>query len=330
MERINTIQPFVKGDVFVGCTWLNNPDDDHRGYGRIIQYDEDLNEKGVLWLDHSKYFIVGNKFGPDGVLWAFDCHDHQVLHIGPDGVQKPPHHFADRAFGSVNFTSTGDIYFGEYFIGTKIHQGTTAKLIPGTDLLGHGNIHHYDRDWNFVEELEVDTAKELTGFKGVTHSVLHPDEQFITYTAETSKRILRYDICNKQQMPDLATQPGDNIYDGNWFIALHYLRDKNLLVTRSDYFEIYDEQGQVQGRVDLDRYGWAQITTSPDDRFAYSGNVWTGGVCKVDLAAGKVVAYAETSQADWAIERQKQQDAGTWEGPRAPRRAVAGIAVYPG
>ncbi len=48
VERINTIQAFQPGDVFVSCTWLNDEADDHRGWGRIIQYDADLNEKGVL------------------------------------------------------------------------------------------------------------------------------------------------------------------------------------------------------------------------------------------------------------------------------------------
>ncbi len=42
------LQAFAKGDVFVGATQLNNPDDDHAGRGRILQYDADLNLKGVL------------------------------------------------------------------------------------------------------------------------------------------------------------------------------------------------------------------------------------------------------------------------------------------
>ena len=102
-ERVNTMQAFAAGDVFVGCTWLNNPNDDHCGYGRIIQYDSDLNEKGVLWTKDTERFIVGCHMSPDGVLWAFDPHDHVVIHIGPDGVQRKTHQFGDRSFGSLNF-----------------------------------------------------------------------------------------------------------------------------------------------------------------------------------------------------------------------------------
>ena len=62
MERENTIQPFQDGDVFVSCTWLNDEVDDHRGWGRIIQYDADLNEKGVLWTEDTEHFVIGIKF----------------------------------------------------------------------------------------------------------------------------------------------------------------------------------------------------------------------------------------------------------------------------
>ena len=46
------IKAFEEGDIFVGATLLNNPEDDHAGPGRIIQYDGDLNLKGILSLIH--------------------------------------------------------------------------------------------------------------------------------------------------------------------------------------------------------------------------------------------------------------------------------------
>ena len=45
MNSESTLQPFGPGDVFAGATLLNDPDDDHAGRGRIIQYDAGLNEK---------------------------------------------------------------------------------------------------------------------------------------------------------------------------------------------------------------------------------------------------------------------------------------------
>ena len=79
------------------------------------------------------------------------------------------------------------------------HSGTCAAKIPGTDRYGYGNIHHFSKDWKHVEELEVENAEELTGFKGVTHTTLHPSEEYLTYTSETGKRVMRYDLMNKCQ-----------------------------------------------------------------------------------------------------------------------------------
>ena len=67
-EKNSTMQPFVKGDVFVGATLLNNPADDHAGVGRIIQYDANLKEKGVLWVNGTTHLVGGLTFAPDGTL----------------------------------------------------------------------------------------------------------------------------------------------------------------------------------------------------------------------------------------------------------------------
>ena len=49
--RVSTAQPFVEGDIWVAATLMNDPDDDHRGVGRLLQYDADFNLKGELWID---------------------------------------------------------------------------------------------------------------------------------------------------------------------------------------------------------------------------------------------------------------------------------------
>ena len=118
------------------------------------------------------------------------------------------------------------------------------------------------------------------------------------------------------------------IYDQNWYIALHYLRNGNLIVTRGWDYEILDEKGKSLDKVNLGEYGWAQITSTKDDRYIYSANVWTGEVCKVDSQKGEVVAMVETSNTTMTKERQRLQKEGKYLGARAPKRAAAGIAVY--
>ena len=95
MTKESTLRPFEEGDVFAAATLLNNDEDDHAGDGRIIQYDNDLNEKGVLWTEGTTHLVGGLKFGPDGNLWAFDSTAYTVLRISPEGYQLPEIKFVD-------------------------------------------------------------------------------------------------------------------------------------------------------------------------------------------------------------------------------------------
>ena len=81
----STLKPFAPGDVLVGATLLDNPKDDHAGQGRIIQFDADLNEKGVLWLTGTTHLVYGLSFAPDGTLWAQDPWAWTTVRVSPDG-----------------------------------------------------------------------------------------------------------------------------------------------------------------------------------------------------------------------------------------------------
>ena len=75
------MKPFAIGDVFIGATLLNDPEDDHAGDGRIVQYDSDLQRKGELWIDQTERLIMGLRFAPNGVLWAFEGHN--LIKVSP-------------------------------------------------------------------------------------------------------------------------------------------------------------------------------------------------------------------------------------------------------
>lgn len=84
------LAPFVPGDLFVGATLLNDPDDDHAGRGRILQYAADLSLKGTLFLERTTHLVGGLKFDPQGELWAFDSHAAVVLVIDGAGHAEFP------------------------------------------------------------------------------------------------------------------------------------------------------------------------------------------------------------------------------------------------
>ena len=304
------MMPFAQGDIFLGCTYLNDEIDDHKGNGRILQYDKELNHKGVLWTKGTEHLVIGLTFDPKGTLWGFDMHNHVVIRVSPDGTQLPNHHFADRAFSNATFDSQGNIYFGEGLVGNTPYPGSYLKRLPGLDLLGYGNIYKYNQEFELVQVFKVANSPEFHRFKGVTHSTMHPREKFITYTTEIGKKVMRYDIVNDKQMDDLVVLPGD-LADKIVAIAVNYLPDGRLLHSRGDYFEVLDDQGNVIKTINLPEHGWgiAQITPAADGVHVFTANIFSGVVLKVRLDDGAVVGSIDT-------------------GFKVPKRSLGGVAEY--
>jgi hypothetical protein len=300
MANVSTMQPFAKGDIFAGCTLLNRPEDDHAGDGRIIQYDSNLHEKGVLWLEGTTHLITGLRFGPDGNLWAFDSNSFSVVRVSPQGKQLPRIHFADRAFSSVTFTKDGHALFGEHLVGNtvKLPLGTTLVKVPGTDLFGYGHVYRFTLDGKPVKEYATATNGGMGGFLGVTTTSLAPDGRTLVYTSETGFRVYRYDIEADQQLPDLvALDPAA----GEMAILATHRADGTLLFIKAGRatgftLQHLDADGKVLKSWPLPGPGWANITPSPIEKdVVLLGNFFTGTVAKFDLATGQLGAKAETN-----------------------------------
>ena len=237
-------------------------------------------------------------------------HNHVVVMVSPDGTQLSNHHFADRAFSNATFDSQGNIYLGEGLVGNTPYPGSYLKRLPGLDILGYGNIYKYNQEFELIQVFDVANSPEFHQFKGVTHSTIHPSENFITYTTEIGKKVMRYDIVNDQQMEDLVVLPGD-LTDKVVAIAVNYLPDGNLLHTRGDYFEVLDDQGNVIKTVSLSKHGWgiAQITPAADGEHVFTANIFSGVMLKVRLDDGAVVGSIDT-------------------GFKVPKRSLGGVAEY--
>ena len=304
------MKPFELGDIFLGCTELIEDIDDHKGNGRILQYDKDSNLKGILWTEGTDHLVIGLKIDPKGILWAFDMHNHIVIRVSPDGKQLPNHHFANRAFSNVTFDKDGNIYLGEALVGNTPYPGSYMKRLPGSDLLGEANIYKFDSALQLQEIYDVAYSPEFHHFKGITHSTMHPSEAFITYTTEIGKKIMRYDIQQSKQMDDLLVLPGD-LTDQNVAIAVNYLNDGRLLHSRGDRIEILNEDGAIIQTIGLEEHGWgiAQVSPSYDQEHFFTANIFTGVAMKIRISDGEILGSIDT-------------------GYRAPKRSLAGIAEY--
>ncbi len=316
MTAQSTIKPFAPGDILVGCTVLNNPADDHAGDGRIIQYDSELREKGVLWIKDSTHLVSGLKFAPDKTLWAFDSNAYLVLRIRPDGTLLPRVHYADRSFSNVTFLPDGHVLLGEHLVGKTIKLpperplGTTLAKIPGTDLFGHGHVCKFTVDGQLVKEYATETHGGMAGFLGVTTSSLAPDGRILVYTSETGPRVFRYDLAADQQLPDLVTLSPAS---GALALIAQHRPDGTLLfikaVGRAAFrLEHLHPDGRSAREWDLPGPGWATIGETSDPGIILLGNFFTGELIKFELETGKTLASVDTGV----------------------KRSLAGIAQYQG
>lgn len=307
---MSTMKPFASGDIFLGCTYLMNvPGDDHAGEGRILQFDRNGVPKGTLYTEGTTHLVVNLRFGPDGTLWAFDPFAHAVIRVGTDGKQLPPMAFDDRGWGNVCFGAAGAFYLGEYLKGTKPYAGGDMRRLPGTDAVGYGRIAAFDATGQKVKEFENETAPSITGFHGVTHSVMHPDGRTLTYVTELSHRVMRFDVVDGRQLPDLVTFVPGRELARRWTTGVAYRKDGTLLLLRGSFIEFYDAAGKVVRTIELDAYGYAMITASTDGRHVFCANIFTGVMSKIDLETGRIVLQIDTGLAK-------------------PQRTLAGVAEF--
>ena len=309
MTKQSTMKPFADGDIFLGCTYLCDPDDDHKGDGRILQFDRNMVPKGTLYTEGTSHLIVNLRFGPDGVLWGFDPFEHAIVRVSPDGTQLPNHDFGTRGWGNVCFGHEGQIYLGEYLNGTKPYEGGDMRLLAGTDVVGYGRIAEFDQNLQPVREFDADLSPSLTGFHGITHTCMHPAGEIYTYMTDLGMRVMRYDVANDVQLPDLVTYPGGEEYIRKWTTGVDYLQDGTLLLLRGSFIDFIDPSGQSVRTIELDDYGYAMITLSHDQEHVFVTNIFTGIMSKVAIASGTIVGQIDTGLAK-------------------PQRSLAGVAEF--
>ena len=307
MSEESNLTKFIEGDVFVGATVLNNPDADHAGDGRVIQFDENLNQKGILWTRDTTHLVGGLKFDPKQILWAFDSQNYSVIRVDNNGDQLPKSDFGQRSYSNVSFANDGILYLGEHLVGdesnNKALEGprkleTVLPFMPGTEKYGDGNIYKFTRECELLDTFETETHGGMPGFLGVTASTISPDNSKIIYISELGNRIFQFDLINLKQMDDLLTYSPES---GDMVIAISYAPNGNLYSIKANFrlgfsLCLHDaETGEISTTMDLPGPGWAALTLSKDQESAYIGNFFTGLLGKFNLSSGEMIASAETN-----------------------------------
>ncbi len=224
------------------CHLVGSPDDDHAGRGRILQYDADLNLKGLLWTEGTTHLVYGLSFAPDGVLWAQDPWAWVPLRVAPDGTQLPNMQFAPRGFSKTLFAPDGTLWFTEPQRGDSQPLPLTTRfpVLPGeTTKIGDGGVYHFDPSGKELGVCFPDIHGGATGSFAATHSFLTADGQRLIYVSETGSRVMCYDLVNCRQLPDLRSDPDDFKH---MYFDLVSMPEQGLLICRGDRLELMTEK----------------------------------------------------------------------------------------
>lgn len=309
-DAVDVAQPFARGDIFVAATLMDDPDDDHAGTGRILQYDAELNHKGTLWAEGTRHKIGGLTFDADGVLWGFAQLTPAVLEFTPDGVQLPVRKWSDRTFSSVTFAPDGSLYFGEHLAGSSTSAGpnlsTTFRLLPGRDVVGDGWVFKYSRDGKELAHYQTDFHPK-PAFLAVTSTVLADNGTRMIYVSENGNRVMQYDLVNDRQLPDLAEFGKDSGVP--MVLVMVAAPDGRLFISTNMGFIVMDpDSGDLLDNRALGGMGWAALAPGVDNEHIIVGNFFSGDIIKYHLASSEVVKRNNIGQ----------------------KNSLSGIAQFPG
>ncbi len=294
----STATPFERGDIFVAATLMDDPDDDHAGTGRLLQYDENLELKGALYVEGTRHKIGGLTFDADGTLWGFAQLTPAIFQFTPDAKQVPYRKWSDRAFSSVSFAPDGSLYFGEHLAGTSDRAGgsltTTFRKLPGRDVIGDGWVFKYSRDGKELAHYETD-YHPMPPFLAVTSTVLADAGKRLIYISENGNRVMQFDLENNKQLPDLAVMGPDS---GVPMVLVLVARpDGRLLISTNLGFIVMDQDnGTVLESHVLGGMGWAALAPGIDNEHVIVGNFFSGDVIKYSVISKEIVARNNIGQ----------------------------------
>lgn len=306
-ERMAAVEDaFKPGDVLVGCTRLDDPNDDHRGRGRILHYDSRLQLKREIWINDSTHLIQGLRFAPDRSLWAFDAFAFKILRFSPSGRRLPAPPAPARSFAHVTFAADGRYFLGESLVGTgsRVPLQTTLPRLAGTNRHGDGHLFEFASSGRLLRQHPTPTHGGMAGFQGLSFSALSPGGRTLVYTSETGPRIMHWDLDRARALPDIVDE---GKAEGRFFFDVAFDDEGRLLVLTGTEVQALDLSGKLLRRYPLGSFGFASLSR-PIGKRIYACNFFSGEIVRLELDSGAISARVDTGA----------------------RKSAAGVAEFPG
>lgn len=284
------LRPLREGDILIGATRLDRQEDPYAGRGRLLQLDEDLRPVSVLWTAGTTHQLVSLAVDPAGLLWAFDPIRHVVVHVGPDGWQRPLTRFGDRPYGSVAFARDGRVFLGEALRGFRASLERCLRFAAGGASFGDGRIDVFDRSWHAAGTLPDALIREaITALAAVSFLSAHPSEPVLAYAMRGGKHVYRYDLARARPLADLVTFRG-SVGSTPAIAAMSYADDGRLLLIRDAWLEVRDPRGALERQWALAPLAWSAVAPMRDREHCLLAESSGGTVLKVELRSGRIVA----------------------------------------
>jgi hypothetical protein len=156
-------------------------------------------------------------------------------------------------------------------------------------------------------------------------SALSPDERTLVYCSETGPRLMRYDLVEDRQLPDLQSYQPPFQGPPEMFFGMEYGADGTLYVLRGARIDVVSESGQTLRQIALPGFGWAIMDLTADGKYAYVGSFFSGEVLKIDLGSGAQLGSIKTGGTKALAGIVEYQGEGTleWRRLHAPSAVVA-------
>lgn len=270
---------FENGDLFLAATDVDDRNVDlrnHAGPGRVLHLDRQLRQRAALYTGQTG-LVVGLAIDPtDGALYACDPGSQTVTRFTADGLCAGPVEFLPRArIGSLLFLSDGRFVAGLHSKigepadapGPRLWLGTTRATVAA----------------GFAAE--IDGGK--FGFHCVTHMSMAPDGRTLHYVSENGRRLMRWDIETRSQLPDLLRLAPD---DPRGTFGPAVRADRKVWMATGSGAVLLGTDGRIEREITASPpRGWSRLTLSLDGAHYYLGNFIEGLLEKRDADTGALL-----------------------------------------
>ena len=275
------------GDLFLVLNEIDQSNIDYRkgisGQCRIVHYDRDFNEKGVLWTGEAG-MLVGLLYNPgERRLYATNPQCNSILAYDAAGAQHRLGSFLpERRYGNMALARNGDIVVGLHSLyGAAIEdEHGDGKLIRFNPQSGTARFH----------EVEIDGGRG--GRHCVSNLALGADDRTVYYASEAGRRLCRYDTESRRQLPDFVAFGDD---DAMRTYGMGVLPGGEVLMASGSGAALFGPRGERLQSYEVPlESGWTRAKPALDGRHFYLSNFLHGLLQRRDIASGAVVGELNT------------------------------------